>query len=108
MVYSSLEAEFLRQIKYTGLPQPEQELMFHPTRRWRFDFCFPAQKLAVEVEGGIWAQGRHTRGAGFQEDCTKYNEAVLLGWRVMRFTPGMIKSGEALRYVEMALGQAQV
>lgn len=34
------------------------------------------------------------------------NEAVLLGWRVLRFTPGMIRDGQALRYVEMALKEA--
>jgi len=30
--------------------------------------------------------------------------AVLLGWRVLRFTPDMVTDGKALEYIEMALG----
>jgi very-short-patch-repair endonuclease len=71
------------------------------SRRWRFDFALP-DKLAVEVEGGVWAQGRHNRGAGFAADCEKYNEAVLLGWRVLRFTTDMVLDGTALSTIERA------
>jgi hypothetical protein len=42
----------------------EFEHRFHPVRRWRFDAAFPARKVAVELDGGIFAAGRHTRGAG--------------------------------------------
>jgi len=68
----------------------ESEHRFHPTRRWRFDFAWPAIKVAVEIEGGTWAAGRHTRPAGYAGDCCKYNAAVLLGWRVLRYTTQMI------------------
>ena len=81
------------------LPAPETEYRFHPKRRWRFDFAWPKMKLAVEVEGGTWSGGRHTRGGGFAKDCEKYNAAVMLGWRVLRFTSGMIKRGEALEFL---------
>ena len=81
----------------------EREYRFHPVRRWRFDFALPERRLAVEVEGGTWTGGRHTRGSGFEKDCEKYNQAVLLGWRVLRFTPGAIKSGEALTTIEQVL-----
>ena len=70
-----------------GLPCPVREFAFHPGRRWRFDYAWPAQKVAVEVDGGAWTQGRHTRGAGFIEDQVKRNAAVLLGWRVLHCTP---------------------
>lgn len=62
-----------------------EEHKFHPTRRWRFDFADLENKIAIECEGGIWTSGRHTRGAGFSNDTEKYNQAVLLGWRVLRY-----------------------
>ena len=82
-----------------GLPASEREYTFAPPRRWRFDFAWPQHKLAVEIEGGSWTLGRHTRGEGFRNDCEKYNEAVLLGWSVLRFTPDMIESGYAVKTV---------
>jgi len=96
---SNLEDTLYRQMEAVGLPLPEREYRFAPPRRWRFDFAWPDRKLAVEVEGGIWVRGRHNRGAGFVRDCEKYNTAVLLGWRVLRFTPGMIRSGEAIKAI---------
>lgn len=63
---------------------------FNETRRWKFDFAWPEQKIAVEIDGGIWSGGRHTRGKGFEKDCEKGNEALLLGWRVFHLTPAMI------------------
>ena len=85
----------------------EKEYKFHPTRKWRFDFAWPLLGLAVEVEGGVWigGGGRHQRGKGFIEDCTKYNEAVILGWRVIRVTTEMVKSGEAIKYIKRAIGE---
>lgn len=55
-------------------------------RQWRFDFCWPAYRVAIEVEGGIFTGGRHGRGAAYSDDCEKYNAAVILGWRVLRYT----------------------
>ena len=48
-----------------GLPRPESEFRFHVQRKWRFDYCWPDLKVAVEIEGGVWTQGRHTRPVGF-------------------------------------------
>jgi len=82
-----------------------QEFRFAAPRRWRADFALPAEKprLLVEVEGGIWVQGRHSRGAGYISDCKKYNAAVLLGYRVIRVTGEMIRDGSALDTVEQLL-----
>lgn len=63
---------------------------------WRFDFADISNKIAVELEGGIWIQGRHTRGAGFMEDAKKYNKANILGWTVMRYTRFEIKTSQAV------------
>lgn len=93
----------VRIIEWTALPHPVTELRFDPTRRWRFDLAWPELMLAVEVEGGLWVGGRHTRGKGFEADCEKYNAAVLAGWRILRVTPEMIDDGRALKIVELAL-----
>ena len=63
-----------------------REYRFCPPRRWRFDCCWPNYNVAVELEGGVWTRGRHTRPAGYQKDIEKYNTATALGYRVLRFT----------------------
>lgn len=75
-----------------GLPLPERELAFAKAvgRKWRFDFAWPKHKLALEVEGGVFTGGRHTRGKGFLGDMAKYNAAVSLGWRVARCVPSTL------------------
>ena len=76
------------------LPIPEKEYKFHPKRRWRLDWAFVDAKLAVEQEGAVWCQGRHTRGSGFVKDMEKYNALTLEGWALLRFTPQQIMRGE--------------
>ena len=73
-------------------------------RRWRSDIAIPAEWLLVEVEGGTWSGGRHTRGKGYENDCEKYNTAVLLGWRVLRFTSGQVWNIYAENTILKALG----
>lgn len=58
-----------------------EEYRFHPERRWRFDFAWPSQRLALEIDG----RGRHQTVVGTRQDCEKLNAAVALGWAVMRF-----------------------
>jgi hypothetical protein len=72
------------------LPLPVSEYRFHPTRKWRLDYAFPEFKLAVEIEGGIWTQGRHTRGSGFAGDMEKYNALAEAGWLLLRYPPGKV------------------
>jgi very-short-patch-repair endonuclease len=83
-----MSPKFIEQFfKSQGLPAPTLEFKFHPTRKWRFDYAWPALKIALEVEGGIWTGGRHTRGAGFKKDMEKYNAAAVMGWRIIRCEP---------------------
>ena len=102
---SKLEAELALHIQAAGLPEPVREFRFHPTRRWKIDFAWPDQWLAVEVEGGTFSGGRHVRGKGFELDCVKYNAAALDGWTLLRFTGDMIKSGDAIAVIEAALNE---
>lgn len=92
---SELEEEYYARLKQILAPLPEREVKFHPKVNWRFDFAWPDRMLAVEIEGGVWTGGRHTRGGGFIRDCTKYNKAQLAGWRVLRFTKEHLDSGDA-------------
>lgn len=75
-----------------------REFLFHPSRKWRFDFAFPEKKIAVEVEGGglNGMPGRHQTKEGFEGDCFKYNAAAKLGWRLFRYTTFMVKSAVAI------------
>jgi len=66
---------------------PEWEYKFDEQRNWRFDFAWPEKKVALEVEGGIYTHGRHGRGSGIAKDIEKYNQASVLGWKVLRVTP---------------------
>lgn len=77
----------LAYFKSCGLPSPVTEHTFHPERKWRFDFAWLEQKVALEVEGGVWIGGGHNRGKGFAKDIEKYNAATVLGWRVLRCQP---------------------
>jgi hypothetical protein len=89
-----------------GIPVPEREVRFHPTRRWRFDWSWPDRRLAVEFEGGTFVCGRHTSGKGFENDAEKYDEAALMGWTVLRFTRAMLADGRALHMLRRAFGLA--
>lgn len=100
---SDLEQQLAFQIGLQNIPQPVTEHRFHPKRRWRFDLAWPEHMLAVEVEGGVWTSGRHSRGAGFVADCEKYNEAMLAGWRVIRVTGLHIDNGAAMDWICRAL-----
>lgn len=85
------------------LPTPHREYRFHDTRLWRFDFAWPQQSVALEVDGGIWRQGRHTRGAGWLKDTEKLNTAAAMGWRLLRCTPQMLHTPELLATLRLAL-----
>ena len=80
-----------------------KEFKFHTERRWRFDYAIPQYKIALEVEGGVWTQGRHTRPQGFLGDMEKYNNATLLGWRVFRTTPNELYSKKTLLLLKNAI-----
>jgi hypothetical protein len=84
-----------------GVPVPPvKEHRFHPKRMWRFDFAWPGAKIACECEGGVFAGGRHARGAGYRNDIEKYNEATRMGWRVFRFLPEQFTSGQAQNFMK--------
>lgn len=64
----------------------QQEVKFHPSRKWRFDFAIEDLQVAVEYEGLMSEKSRHTTVTGFSGDTEKYNAAQSLGWTVLRYT----------------------
>ena len=103
MSKSQLEAALLFQMRAVGLPEPEREFRFDPVRQWRADFCWIEQAIIVEVMGGIWIKGAHSRGKRYDEDCEKQNDAEIAGWLYLRVTSMMIEDGRARAYIERAL-----
>jgi very-short-patch-repair endonuclease len=99
----ALELALLQAIRAHKLPEPWKQFKFHPRRKWRFDFCWPIENVAVEVDGGTHSGGRHTRGAGHAADAEKRNEAQLMGWRVLVVTSATIKSGQAIDWIKRGL-----
>ncbi len=104
--------------------KPVLEYRFHPTRKWRFDVALPEQRIAIEVEGGIFikqapatdpvakqkqrARMAHASPMAILRDIEKYNEAQFLGWRVFRTsTRANDWARLADRVAEAALGDGQ-
>jgi len=76
------EATFLYYLRILGrgIPEPVREHQFDPTRKWRFDFAWIEQKVAVEIEGKD-----HQMNQRYTSDMEKYNAAITQGWRLLRF-----------------------
>ncbi len=98
------EADTLAQLlRWQGIDGFVREYRFAPPRRWRFDLAFSDRLLAVEVDGGGYVSGRHSRGRGIEDDAEKQSHAAMAGWRVVRCTPGQVRDGLALEWIIRAL-----
>lgn len=102
-VFSQGEATLSLQLKALKI-EFEQEFKFHPKRKWKADFHLVGKMILVEVEGGIWSGGRHTRAKGYIGDMEKYNAATMMGYQVIRFSTEQVKSGLAVQQIEKMVG----
>lgn len=73
--------------KAKGLPRPDAELTIIPGRRFRHDFGWPAYRVVIEVQGGVWSGGAHGRGVGITRDQEKLNLTTVAGWRTLQLQP---------------------
>ena len=107
---SRQEANLLFETHLDELGWPfQREFKFHPRRKWRADYYLETvsssdmetvcERILVEIEGGAFVRGRHTRGKGYENDCEKYNAAQQRGYKVLRFTTGQVLRGEAKEFL---------
>lgn len=86
------------QAREAGWPRPEREYKVDSGRRYRWDFCWPAQRVSLDVEGGLFAKGRarmaHAMPTAILRDMNKANIGTLNGWRMLRLTPEQVRAGE--------------
>ena len=87
---SPLALRFEEMWKALGFPELRPEFKFHEHRKWRFDYVHLDSMVAVELEGGIFCRGRHSRPRGMPGDCDMYNAAAELGFHVFRLTTGQV------------------
>ena len=85
-----------------GIPEPQSEYRFAPPRKWRADW-FWKPDLALEIQGAIFTQGRHTRGAALLKEHEKLNEFACRGIRVIYCTPKEVKDGSIFPTIRRAL-----
>jgi very-short-patch-repair endonuclease len=66
-------------LRRAGLDGGVRALPFGP---WTIDLAFPAERVAVELDGWAW----HVDAVRFQNDRDKQNPLVAAGWTVLRLT----------------------
>ena len=71
-------------------PELTKEYRFHPHRKWRADYALIDAKVLIELEGGLYGNGRHNRAGGYLADIEKYNAASMLGFVVLRLGTGQV------------------
>ena len=101
------KATFLLYLKFAKLPEPVCEYQFHETRKWRFDFCYVQERVAIEYQGLNWKRDGDNSGhqsvAGLMRDFEKFTEASLMGWKLILITAESVNSGQAVEWVRLAL-----
>ena len=103
---SEWEDLFYAQLKESETPLPIRQYEFAKCigRKFKADDAWPDERLIVEINGGIWRNGRHNTGIGYENDMERNALASALGWRVIQFSPRHVKSGWACRITRVALG----
>lgn len=89
---SELEEQFanLWRILAPEAPEPQRQVRFASDREFTLDFAWIPYLVFLEVQGGTFTAGRHSRGTGQRDDATKNNLAVKMGWRPFYATTDMI------------------
>lgn len=103
-VESQLELLLLNRLERAGLPVGLAGQQIIPGRKFEFDRVWPAEKIAVEVQGATFVKGGHSSGVGIARDCEKACLAAIHGWRYLPVTKRQIENGLAVQWIAQALG----
>ena len=77
-VGSNLELTLHLQMSQQRIAGYVMEHKFHPTRRWRFDFCWPQEKIALRLRVGLGVVDGIPPAADSKK--TARNTIMLRGW----------------------------
>jgi hypothetical protein len=91
------ECALANHLSYEKIPF-EREVCLIEGRKFRWDFWI-AGKVAVEVQGGTWIRGGHSRGAGQAKDFEKANLLTLRGTPCLYYTTEQVIAGTAINDV---------
>ena len=89
---SELEDGFESLLEYNGIEEYIRNYrQVVPKRRYELDFAWPALKVGIEIQGGVWLRrSGHTR-AGQVANYRKLNLETIYGWRVLQFSTDMLR-----------------
>jgi len=92
-----VENEMAEQLRRAGLLGYRRNARFIGGRKFEADFYWPAHKIALEVDGGVWMRNSgHTSGAGYSRDRERDILALLNGILTVRYTSEQVRSGIAI------------
>ena len=103
------ERVFLAVLKHYQVPLPVPEHQFATSlgRKWRFDWAWVAERVALEVQGGIWMRGKtlgaHAMPTNIQRDHAKFSAAACLGWRILYVEPRQLATPATAALIRTAL-----
>lgn len=98
-----IEGALVVELQRAGLAGYQRNYRFDPRRRSELDFAWVAQKVAIEVQGGIHSYGAHVRPEGYRRDAEKTRRAQLMGWIVLPCLAADVRDGSIVADVETAL-----
>ena len=84
-------------LQEAGLTGYVRNARFIEGRKFEADFWFPALKIALEVDGGVWLpKSGHTSGIGYTADRERDVEALLQGILTIRYTSDQVRNRYAI------------
>ena len=105
---TAIRIRFAQKCVENNLMPPVFEHRFHPKRLWRMDYAWPESKVALEVDGGIWINGGHNRGAQIVKTWEKENRANVMGWHILKCEPKTLMSEQTINLLKEAMPKPNV